>query len=48
MYIGRKIEQQLAYLAQHYPVVVLTGPRQTGKTTMIREFGWIPWGRSPM
>ena len=39
MYIGRKIEQQLAYLAQHYPVVVLTGPRQTGKTTMIREFG---------
>ena len=26
-------------MAAHFKVVVLTGARQTGKTTLIREFG---------
>lgn len=37
MYLERKIEGQLRYLAEHFPVVVLTGARQTGKTTLIKE-----------
>ncbi len=37
MYIHRKIEDQLEYLSKHYPAVVITGARQTGKTTMIRK-----------
>jgi len=37
MYIHRKIEDQLKYLSRHYPAVVITGARQTGKTTMIRK-----------
>lgn len=37
MYIRRKIEEQLVYLSKHYPAVVISGARQTGKTTMIKE-----------
>lgn len=37
MYIQRKIEKQLKYLSGHYPAVVISGARQTGKTTMIKE-----------
>lgn len=37
MYIERKIESQLKYLAAHFPVVIVTGARQTGKTTLIKE-----------
>lgn len=37
MYIRRKIEDQLEYLSRHYPVIVISGARQTGKTTMIKE-----------
>ncbi len=37
MYIHRKIEDQLKYLSIHYPVIVVSGARQTGKTTMIRK-----------
>ena len=37
MYIERVIEKQLKYLSEHFPVVVVTGARQTGKTTLIRQ-----------
>ena len=37
MYIHRKIEEQLKYLSGHYPAIVVSGARQTGKTTMIRK-----------
>ena len=36
-YIERKMEGQLKYLSEHFPVVVVTGARQTGKTTLIRQ-----------
>ncbi len=34
--IRRKIEKQLRLLAGMYPVVTITGPRQSGKTTLAR------------
>ena len=34
--IKRKIQQELAKLAQEYKVVTITGPRQSGKTTLAR------------
>ena len=37
MYIERKIEQQLIYLSEHFPAVVIAGARQTGKTTLIKN-----------
>lgn len=37
MYIERKIENRLIYLSEHFPALVLTGARQTGKTTLIRR-----------
>lgn len=37
MYIERKIERQLIYLADHFPAVVIGGARQTGKTTLIKK-----------
>lgn len=37
MYINRKIEEQLKYLSEHFPAVVITGARQTGKTTLIKH-----------
>ena len=37
MYIERKIEQQLSYLSEHFPAVVIAGARQTGKTTLIKN-----------
>ena len=43
MYIERKVERQLLYLMEHFPAVVVTGARQTGKTTVIRHvFGSKP------
>ena len=36
-YIRRTIEKHLLYLSQHFPVVVVTGARQTGKTTLIKQ-----------
>lgn len=35
--IQRNLEGPLRELAQHYPVVAITGPRQSGKTTLCRE-----------
>ena len=35
--IKRTIEKRLAELLAYYPVVVLTGPRQSGKTTLLKS-----------
>lgn len=34
--IPRALQPTLVRLAQHYPVVTLTGPRQSGKTTLVK------------
>ena len=34
--IARQIENQLRHLAEIYPVVTITGPRQSGKTTLAK------------
>jgi len=36
-YINRTLEQKLQRLASHFPVVVVTGARQVGKTTLIKH-----------
>lgn len=38
MLIDRKIKEQLSELAQYYRVITITGPRQSGKTTLCRNF----------
>ena len=35
--IPREIEKELLRLAKGYPVITLTGPRQSGKTTLARK-----------
>ena len=35
-YIKRHMEQRVLELSQSYPAILLTGPRQSGKTTMLR------------
>src|SRR5712691_11267831 len=37
-YIERTLEPVIRRAAQEFPVVVLTGPRQSGKTTLLRHF----------
>lgn len=37
MYIPRHLEKQVIEASQGYPVVMVTGPRQVGKTTMLRK-----------
>ena len=36
-YIPRDIEQELSVSARQFPVVVLTGARQTGKSTLLKH-----------
>lgn len=36
-YIKRHLEKYLLYMATKYPVVTLTGPRQSGKSTIVRH-----------
>jgi len=37
MYIKRKISQKLLLLSKSFPVVMVTGARQVGKTTLLKE-----------
>jgi predicted AAA+ superfamily ATPase len=37
MLIQRNLEKELISMALHYPVVTITGPRQSGKTTLTRQ-----------
>ena len=37
MWIDREIKTELVDLALHYPVVMITGPRQAGKTSLARQ-----------
>jgi len=37
MYIQRTLEQSIRQLAQFYPVLLITGPRQVGKTTVLKN-----------
>ena len=36
-YITRALEQVVRKTSKEYPVVLVTGPRQVGKTTMLRK-----------
>jgi predicted AAA+ superfamily ATPase len=35
--IKRTLESTLHRMARQYPVITLTGPRQSGKTTLVRQ-----------
>lgn len=37
MYINREMKFKVQELAQKYPVLAITGPRQSGKTTMVKN-----------
>ena len=37
MWIERVIAERARDLSRHFPAVLLTGARQTGKTTLLRE-----------
>ena len=37
MYITRHMEKPVMELNEQYPVLLLTGPRQVGKTTMLEH-----------
>ena len=37
MYIQRQLSSQLKKLAPLYPILSVSGPRQSGKTTLVRE-----------
>ena len=37
MYIKRHMEQLLEQITGQYPVLLVTGPRQVGKTTMLEH-----------
>ena len=39
MYIQRHLEQVVLRASEHYPVVMICGARQTGKSTMLRHLG---------
>ena len=36
-YITRNLETVVEQVTKEYPVVLVTGPRQVGKTTMLRK-----------
>ena len=37
MYINRSSEQRILKLLEHFPAVAILGPRQSGKTTLVKE-----------
>ncbi|MBD5537166.1 MAG: ATP-binding protein [Lachnospiraceae bacterium] len=37
MYLTRTMEEKLNYLAEHFPVVMVCGARQVGKTTLLKQ-----------
>lgn len=37
MYVERNADQAPRQLAHRYPIVAITGPRQSGKTTLVRH-----------
>ena len=39
MYISRAIENKIIQASQSFPVILVTGPRQVGKTTLLRQLG---------
>ena len=44
MYIHREIEQEIIESAKEYPVITITGPRQSGKTTLVKHlFTQLPY-----
>ncbi len=43
-YLSRDIEKEALLLAKNYPVLTITGPRQSGKTTLARQlFSKLPY-----
>ncbi|MCD4737537.1 MAG: ATP-binding protein [Bacteroidales bacterium] len=36
--IKREIEQELSILSEEFPVILVSGPRQSGKTTLVKTF----------
>ena len=51
MYIERQLEKKFIAVSEEYACVLLTGPRQVGKSTMLRHlmerhaprFRWMIW-----
>lgn len=39
LYIKRDIEEKITALSEEYAALLLTGPRQVGKTTMLKSTG---------
>ncbi|MCR4702338.1 MAG: ATP-binding protein [Saccharofermentans sp.] len=37
MYINRTLENRVKYLAEHFPVILVSGARQVGKTTLLKK-----------
>ena len=37
MFIKRDITTEIKKLSQEYPIITLTGPRQSGKTTLVKN-----------
>lgn len=37
MYLNRQLEEKILDASRHFPVILLTGPRQVGKSTMLKH-----------
>ena len=37
MYLQRKLKKVFAHAVQHFPAVLITGPRQSGKSTFLQR-----------
>ena len=37
MYINRSLEKRVKYMADHFPVILVSGARQVGKTTLLKK-----------